>query len=398
MESNKDEALKCLTIAKNALSLGDYAKALRFTEKSIRLFPTTQGEQLLSLVKKQSAEPPKKPASSSPTASASSSTSTQRRQTAEPPVTERKYTTEQLRAVKTILACGKDYYKVLSVERSASDAQIKKAYRKQALQFHPDKNSAPGADEAFKLVAKAFDILSDSNKRAIHDEGGDADGSRGRSSASSYHQQQHYAYNRRQGEEVSPEDLFNMFFGGGMRSGSFGPGVRAQQQRYRQQQQQHQRYRQHYARQQAQDADLAGTLSQLMPIILIAILGIFALLFSFEGEPLYTFRPSPPNTNLRSTRSNHVNYYVNPKIFDINVKNNMHKFARTERQIESEWLSELSASCQQEIRHKRNLLAQADGVLFGIIGRNEKAYKKAENMKMKHCDEYNRLAKRIRNL
>lgn len=130
MESNKDEALKCLTIAKNALSLGDYAKALRFTEKSIRLFPTTQGEQLLSLVKKQSAEPPKKPASSSPTASASSSTSTQRRQTAEPPVSERKYTTEQLRAVKTILACGKDYYKVLSVERSASDAQIKKAYRK----------------------------------------------------------------------------------------------------------------------------------------------------------------------------------------------------------------------------------------------------------------------------
>lgn len=134
MESNKDEALKCLTIAKNALSLGDYAKALRFTEKSIRLFPTTQGEQLLSLVKKQSAEPPKKPtSSSSPTASASSSTSTQRRQTTtttEPPASERKYTTEQLRAVKTILACGKDYYKVLSVERSASDAQIKKAYRK----------------------------------------------------------------------------------------------------------------------------------------------------------------------------------------------------------------------------------------------------------------------------
>ncbi|OAD07979.1 hypothetical protein MUCCIDRAFT_126048, partial [Mucor lusitanicus CBS 277.49] len=65
------------------------------------------------------------------------------------------------------------YYKVLSVERTATDVQIKKAYRKQALQFHPDKNSAPGADEAFKLVAKAFDVLSDSNKRAIHDEGGD---------------------------------------------------------------------------------------------------------------------------------------------------------------------------------------------------------------------------------
>jgi curved DNA-binding protein CbpA len=250
------------------------------------------------------------------------------------------------------------------------------------------------------VVAKAFDVLSDSNKRAIHDEGGDAEMSRGRSSASSFQQQ----YARRQTDEVSPEDLFNMFFGGGMRS-SFGPGFRGgqqQQQRYRQQQQyQQQRFRQQqHARQRTTngngDADLAGSLSQMMPIILIAILAIFALLFSFEGEPLYTFRPSPPNTNMRSTRSNNVNYYVNPKIFDTNVKNNMHKFARTERQIESEWVGELRGACQNEQRHKANLMAQADGVLFGIIGRNEKAYKKAENMKMKHCDELRRLAPKIR--
>lgn len=257
------------------------------------------------------------------------------------------------------------------------------------------------------MVAKAFDVLSDSNKRVIHDEGGDADVSRGRSSASSFHQQQ-YAYSRRQADDVSPEDLFNMFFGGGMRS-SFGPGFRQQQQqqqRYRQQQQQQrfrqqQQYQQHFARQQGGrtngDADLAGSLSQMMPIILIAILAIFAILFSFEGEPLYTFRPNPPsNIKLRSTKSNNINYYVNPKIFDTTVKNNMHKFARTERQIESDWLQELRMSCQSEQRHKANLMAQADGVLFGIVGRNEKAYKKAENMKMKSCDELRRLASKIR--
>ncbi|KAG2231912.1 hypothetical protein BDF21DRAFT_452476 [Thamnidium elegans] len=391
MESNKDEALKCLTIARKAMELGDYAKAVRFTEKSIRLFPTGQGEQLLSIVQKKNAEPRK------PTAASTSSTTTPKPHRAPEPVQERKYTTEQVRAVKTILACGKDYYKILSVDKSATDAQIKKAYRKQALQFHPDKNSAPGADEAFKLVAKAFDILSDSNKRAIHDEGGDADGSRGRSSAASYHQQQ-YAYNRRSGDDVSPEDLFNMFFGGGMRN-SFGPNMRAQQQqqRYRQQQQQ-QRYRQQYTRQQTRngDDDLAGNLSQMMPIILISILAIFALLFSFEGEPLYTFRPAPPNTNMRTTRANNINYYVNPKVFDTTVKNNMHKFSRTERQIETDWLGELRLNCQSEQRHRANLLAQADGVLFGIVGRNEKAYKKAENMKMANCDELRRLAPKIR--
>lgn len=246
------------------------------------------------------------------------------------------------------------------------------------------------------MVAKAFDILSDSNKRVIHDEGGDADGSRGRSSASSYHQQQH-AYNRRQGADVSPEDLFNMFFGGGMRN-SFGPNMRAQQQqqRYRQQQQQ-QRFRQQHTRQQHdREEDVFGNLSQMMPIILIAILAIFAILFTFEGEPLYTFRPSPSNTNIRNTRANNVNYYVNPKVFDITVKNNMHKFSRTERQIESDWLGELRTSCHSEQRHRDNLMTQADGVLFGIVGRNEKAYKKAEKMKLKHCDELRRLGPKIR--
>ncbi|KAI9364724.1 hypothetical protein BD770DRAFT_152370 [Pilaira anomala] len=391
MESNKDEALKCLTIARKAMESGDYSKAVRFTEKSIRLFPTAQGEQLLSIVQKKNAEPRK--ATASPTTSAT----TPKTHKAPEPVQERKYTTEQVRAVKTILACNKDYYKILSVDKNATDNQIKKAYRKQALQFHPDKNSAPGADEAFKLVAKAFDILSDSNKRAIHDEGGDADGSRGRSSAASYHQQQ-YAYNRRSADDVSPEDLFNMFFGGGMRN-SFGPNMRAQQQqqRFRQQQQQ-QRYRQQYTRQQTRNGedDLAASLSQMMPLILIAILAIFAVLFSFESEPLYTFRPSPPNTNLRTTRANDINYYVNPKVFDTTVKNNMHKFSRTERQIEKDWLGELRLNCQSEQRHRANLLNQADGVLFGIVGRNEKAYKKAENMKMTHCEELRRLAPKIR--
>lgn len=133
MESNKDEALKCLSIAKKSLELGDYAKAFRFTEKSIRLFPTPQGDQLLTLVKTKSAEPPNKasPSSSTTTSRSSPSSSTTSRSTVPTDTAQdRKYTTEQVRAVKTILACGKDYYKVLSVERTATDAQIKKAYRK----------------------------------------------------------------------------------------------------------------------------------------------------------------------------------------------------------------------------------------------------------------------------
>lgn len=128
MEGNKDEAMKCITIANNSLSIGDYAKALRFAEKSIRLYPTSQGEQLIQLIKKKS-----NGSSTSNTQPTSRSATSQTQSSTPEPAQERKYTAEQVRAVKTILACGKNYYKVLSVERTATDAEIKKAYRKVAL-------------------------------------------------------------------------------------------------------------------------------------------------------------------------------------------------------------------------------------------------------------------------
>ncbi|EED94489.1 predicted protein, partial [Thalassiosira pseudonana CCMP1335] len=67
------------------------------------------------------------------------------------------------------------HYRVLGIEASADEAAIKKAYRKLALKLHPDKNSAPHSDEAFKAVGLAYATLSDSQKRAIYDRYGDED-------------------------------------------------------------------------------------------------------------------------------------------------------------------------------------------------------------------------------
>ena len=68
---------------------------------------------------------------------------------------------------------GKDYYKILGITKSATDDELKKAYRKLALKYHPDKNKAAGAEDKFKEVAEAYEVLSDKKKRDIFDQYGE---------------------------------------------------------------------------------------------------------------------------------------------------------------------------------------------------------------------------------
>ena len=67
-----------------------------------------------------------------------------------------------------------DYYKVLGVDRDASDQEINKAYRKLAKKYHPDLNHEPGAEEKYKQVNEAYEVLHDKQKRAQYDQFGSA--------------------------------------------------------------------------------------------------------------------------------------------------------------------------------------------------------------------------------
>ncbi|HRA05370.1 MAG TPA: molecular chaperone DnaJ [Propionicimonas sp.] len=66
-----------------------------------------------------------------------------------------------------------DYYEVLGVPRDATNEQIKKAYRRLAMKYHPDVADAPDAAEKFKEIGEAYEVLHDPNKRAMYDRGGD---------------------------------------------------------------------------------------------------------------------------------------------------------------------------------------------------------------------------------
>jgi molecular chaperone DnaJ len=100
----------------------------------------------------------------------------------------------------------RDYYEVLGVDRNASAEEIKKAYRSLARKLHPDVNKAPDAEERFKEVKEAYDVLSDEQKRAQYDRYGHIDPNQGIGGGGF------------SGADFGGfGDIFDMFFGGGSR-------------------------------------------------------------------------------------------------------------------------------------------------------------------------------------
>ena len=122
-------------------------------------------------------------------------------------------------------ASNRDYYEVLGVKKTASKDEIKRAYRKLARQYHPDANpDDPKAEEKFKEVSTAYEVLSDDDKRKQYDAGpsffgqGPQPGAGGR---------QTYQGGQAMGGDWA--DLFGNLFGGGQGFGGFGAGGRTRQ-------------------------------------------------------------------------------------------------------------------------------------------------------------------------
>ncbi|GFP89759.1 chaperone protein dnaj [Phtheirospermum japonicum] len=84
------------------------------------------------------------------------------------------YNPSQRRGARFIVRADRDYYTVLGVSKNASKSDIKSAYRKLARSYHPDVNKESGAEEKFKEISNAYEVLSDDEKRSIYDRYGEA--------------------------------------------------------------------------------------------------------------------------------------------------------------------------------------------------------------------------------
>eukprot|EP00933_Yihiella_yeosuensis_P070525 TRINITY_DN78640_c0_g1_i1.p1 TRINITY_DN78640_c0_g1~~TRINITY_DN78640_c0_g1_i1.p1 ORF type:complete len:383 (-),score=71.16 TRINITY_DN78640_c0_g1_i1:574-1722(-) len=370
-EANREEAEKCKQIARNALASGDADKATRFLTKAKRMCPEDSSIDALL----QQAASGGGGASPGP-GSASSEGPRQRPSAARPSATSssgpsrvskegKTYTAEQMTTVQRILRT-KDYYDLLEVNKGANADTIKKAYRKLSLKVHPDKNHAPGADEAFKKVSGAAQCLMNPEKKSVYDRYGDEE---------HIPRSQREAY---QQDFVTPEDLFNAFFGGGFSHSTF-HGNQAGRRNF------HQHHDTGDA--QAQRAQLF----QVLPILLLILLTFASNLSSRDAQSRFSFSPSNQYRNERSTAALNVPYYVTDD-FEDNYHEGTRTLAEFEKQVDIYYVRNLHSDCdyQEKLMYKKVLSAKRKG--------SQEELHAARNQPKPACKEMEKVKKKFPNI
>ncbi|XP_057766211.1 chaperone protein dnaJ 49-like [Salvia miltiorrhiza] len=337
MDGNKDEALKCLNIAKNSIQSGDRDRALKFLNKARRLDPSIQIDQFLSNL---SSSPPEEKNPNAPTDENPSDPSESgprrrvpaaARSTSSSSAASATYNEEQVAVVREIKR-KKDYYEILGLEKNCTGEDVRKAYRKLSLKVHPDKNTAPGAEEAFKMVSKAFQCLSNEESRKKYDVVGSDEPvyeRRGRGGGNGMR-----GFNGFYEADVDAEEIFRNFFFGGMHPATtanfggftFGNGVRV--------------------RTGGVGVDHGPnwlrTVVQLLPVILILLVN-----FLPSSEPVYSLSRTNYH-DVKFTTPKGVNYFANSGKFEQQYPLHSRERVAIEQRVEDDYHTTLVHNCRVE--------------------------------------------------
>lgn len=303
----------------------------------------------------------------------------------------RSYSEDNERVVQQVLRFkGQDdaHFKVLGLSRSASASEVKKAYRKLALKLHPDKNAAPGADEAFKAISQAYEVLSDEDKRAGYERWGD-DGE-GTSGAASRGPGGGRPFHGRNGvyTAADAEDIFRMFFGTGGIPGQPGGGVRFYSQRgggfpFPQQQREPE----------AEGRRRGGgggflQLLQLLPLLVLLIMSIFPSgdvaqrPFSLQRTAQFPLRRMTGQSGAKVVKD--IPYYVRDDFARLYARD-----ARTLRRVETMVQSEFQAKLETECDRQRQIKGRLNNEARRTRGakQREAAVERARAYELTYCTE-----------
>lgn len=372
--ANLDEAEKCRDLGKKYLQAGEWAKAVKFFEKSIKLYPLPAVSAMKdraqdNLTKSLDPKPTKAPAPKPSTAGGGDGAGGSPRNSGtgaggEAGVSGRSFKEEEEQGAKNVISFGKkSHYKVLGVAKNATDSELKKAYRKMSLKYHPDKNSAPSSESAFKTINAAYDVLKDKEKRNIYDQVGhenseqamnNGGGGGGGFGGGGFHGSPFGSHG-----EINPEDLFNIFFNGQFRQRGGGRGGQGFHQS------------QHHNNQRAQtrentaagDGDAKPLLTQLFQ--LLPMLLLFLLLFGPSGgsnqpTPLFSMYRNanyrhPQQTSMEQHAMPGIPFYVSDDLLRRHLP--ISDKIILEKQVQHQYSAMLHAKCKQE-RNENKLSRQ----------------------------------------
>lgn len=336
MDGNKDAAQNCLDIGNKALRDGEKAKALKFLSKAQRLDPNLPLGFLLSSLRNEikDAGGHERRSQSEIKQNVSGTTRANGDSAPKPAASA-----EQLEIVQRIRTT-KDFYQILGLNKDCTTEEIRKAYKKISLKVHPDKNNAPGAEEAFKHVSKAFACLNEGDSRAKYDQYGPEDPNKlGHQNATrSRYGQNGYAF----GEMFDADEIFNSFFFGT----NYPPNGFQRAQYVR-------RYRTAGSGQDersSRSSDTSGlvTFLQVLPVLALLLISLIPL-----SKPVYNMEQVAPYHYQYVTKEHQVPFFVSTRKFDKDYPPGSLSRRNLETKVERDMIEILGYNCRREMNHRR---------------------------------------------
>eukprot|EP00064_Thunnus_orientalis_P008615 superscaffoldBa00001037_g8638 len=300
MDSNKDEAERCIKIARNAISNDQPDKARKFLEKAQRLFPTNQAKSLLESLA-QNGKPPD--------------------------------------------------------ENGGPVNGDGPTMRHRSPAEEPDASAQGSTDSAKPYTADQLEaVRNNAEKRRQYDQYGEE-----RSHPSRHRHHRDFE------ADISPEDLFNMFFGGGFPSSNVHV--------YRNGRMHFAHHNRQERREQQRDGGLA-LFVQLMPILILIIVSALSQIMVTQPPYSLSYRPSAGHIHKRHTTHLKVPFYVGDRFNEEYSGNNL---KNVERSVEEDYISNLRNNCWKEKQQKEGLLYRAR--YFG----DSELYQRAQRMGTPSC-------------